>query len=372
MTPPRFPPINRRRSLRLLEYLLRRPTAPFHEHHVRAALEAQLTKLAVPHRLDAHGNLLARLRQGRAAPLAMLAHMDHPGFEIRSCSAGRAIAEWEGQIPPFDLRGLRTAVWPSSPGAPRRGDGEVLRVQGKRLTLSVPPGTRSGDFGYAHLAPFRLSGGRIVSKCLDNVGGCGAILACLDHLVRHRMAADLTVLFTRAEEGGFHGTFAAVKSRVLPRTRPLVVLECSKAMPGAEMGSGPVIRIGDRLSVFDPRASAALERTAALLTRSRRSFVFQRRLMDGGACEASVFGVNGYPAVCLAFPLGNYHNIGSTGVRPEFISREDFLNGVDLIAAHTTAGIRPAAAWAQRRRNLQSRSIAAQHRRLRRTKHADT
>ena len=33
--------------------------------------------------------------------------------------------------------------------------------------------------------------------------------------------------------------------------RPVVVLECSKELPGAVMGRGPVIRVGDKARVFE-------------------------------------------------------------------------------------------------------------------------
>lgn len=34
----------------------------------------------------------------------------------------------------------------------------------------------------------------------------------------------------------------------------------------------------------------------------------QRRIMDGGACEAMAATVFGIPAIGLSVPLGNYHN----------------------------------------------------------------
>lgn len=329
----------------ILRKILTQPTAPFHEHRVRAALCETLKRSRVPWRIDAHGNLLAHYRKGRARPLALTAHMDHPGFELVSVEGRKARALWNGQVPTFDLRGLRLALWSDRPqgrlGAAvvEDGDGRRPQPQVKDLRISVPPGARAGDFGYADLTPFRLSRGRIVSKALDNVAGCAAIAACLDHLSRNGLPGDVVGLFTRAEEVGFHGALGAIQAGSLPRGRPVVVLECSKALPGAEQGKGPVIRVGDKARIFDPDLLAACEESARALQKKLPRFKFQRRLMDGGTCEATAFGLAGYQAVCLAFPLGNYHNVGSGGVLPENISEEDFLNGVRLLAHFASSGL---------------------------------
>ena len=347
----RLPPVASRRALGILERILRQPTAPFHEHRVRGQIQAELDRLGVPWRLDAAGNLLARYRRGRARPVSFLAHMDHPGFEVVSLEGRTALARWNGQVPTFDLKGLRLALWSDDPEAGRRGTAVVLKGDGrpgapgnavdKEIRLAVPVGTRPGDFGYADLTPFRLQGGRVVSKALDNVAGCGAMVAALDHLVRHRLPGDVRLLFTRAEEVGFHGSHAAIRAGTLPSRHPLVVLECSRAMPGAEQGLGPVIRVGDRARVFDPDLAASCEEAARALQRQHPALGTQRRLMDGGVCEATAFALAGYRAVCLAFPLRNYHNVGASGVRPEFIAAGDFLGGVACLGAFAAFGLDP-------------------------------
>ena len=72
---------------------------------------------------------------------------------------------------------------------------------------------------------------------------------------------------------------------------------------------------------------------------------WQRKLMAGGACEASVFCRLGYEATCVCLPLGNYHNMadlaavqaGTNEARPrvgrEFIGIDDYLGMIDLLAA---------------------------------------
>lgn len=359
---------DRRRTLSILERILRQPTAPFHEHRVRRELQAVLDEAGVPHRTDAAGNLVARYRAGRAKPFAMAAHMDHPGFEVLSAAGGSAAARWNGQVPPFDLKGARLALC----RAGRRvgtavvadGDGRRPKEKASALRLKVPPGTRAGDFGHADLVAFRLSGGRVVSKALDNVAGCAAMAAVLDLLARRRLPGDVTALFTRAEEVGFHGALAAIRAGTVPRRLPMVVLECSKAIAGVEMGSGPVIRVGDKASVFDPDLAAACEIAARALQAEDPSFRFQRRLMDGGTCEASAFGLSGWRAVCLAFPLGNYHNVGPRGLAPEYIAQSDFLSGVRLLTTFAGRGLDPVDARRRLTRWVHSRFGGAELKRL--------
>ncbi|MEI6535930.1 MAG: hypothetical protein WCN98_11355, partial [Verrucomicrobiaceae bacterium] len=85
----------------ILKKLLNQPTAPFHEYHVRGAIEQIL--LDVPHvelSTDAFGNLLATYRKGKRAskPVWVLgAHMDHPAFVKPPGKSG----DWEfiGGVP---------------------------------------------------------------------------------------------------------------------------------------------------------------------------------------------------------------------------------------------------------------------------------
>lgn len=365
------------RALAILESILVQPTAPFHERKVRAALAAALDAAGVPWNIDAAGNLLARYRRGRAKPVAFTAHMDHPGFELLSLKGSLAEARWNGQVPTFDLRGLRLALYDAKTSC-RLGTAVVVRGDGRRpglvrgkphnlISLRVPAGAKAGDFGHAELTLFERRGGFIHSKAHDNVTGCAAIVACMSHLARKGLPGDVAALFTRAEEVGFHGCWGAIKLGTVARDRPVVVLECSKAMPGAEMGKGPVIRVGDKARVFDADAAAALEERARELKREFPALGFQRRLMDGGTCEATAFGLSGYRSVGFAFPLGNYHNVGPRAVGAEFIAEKDFIDGIHLLSAFAARGVDPAGAHRRLRAWAGDRFGPAEMRRLTRT-----
>jgi endoglucanase len=70
-------------------------------------------------------------------------------------------------------------------------------------------------------------------------------------------------------------------------------------------------------------------------------FKWQRKLMAGGACEATAFSAFGFHSTCLCLPLGNYHNMQAidevqAGRRPakvgrEYISVEDLHGLVEML-----------------------------------------
>ena len=157
------------------------------------------------------------------------------------------------------------------------------------LRAARPLPDPEGAYGYWRLRPVVFDGDVIRTKGADNLASCAAILAVMDRLRREKANADLLGVFTRAEEVGLLGAGGIVRARTVPRRVPIIVLETSKALPGAEIGGGPVIRVGDAMSVFDPRIEYAIHSTARGLGKTKRSFRFQRQLMSGGVCEATLY-----------------------------------------------------------------------------------
>jgi len=136
-------------------------------------------------------------------------------------------------------------------------------------------------------------------------------------------------LLTRAEEVGLLGALEAARLGTVPEGALVLSLECSKALADAPQGDGVVIRVGDRATIFDPAFTAALVERAGSVDGLR----WQRKLMDGGMCEASAFGAAGWRTSGLAVPLANYHNAADdgSGVAPESVLVEDFLSELRLL-----------------------------------------
>jgi len=332
-----------------LSTLLRLPTAAFTETAVLAFIKDTCRRLSgVTCRPDRHGNLLAcyRHRPGTATPLVFAAHTDHPAFVAREMADGRTLrADFRGGVLSNYFAGGRVRFWSG-------GHWIKARVQEVTKTLPVPtqgPGvTRpteallrvSGPVerdapGIWDLPDPVLKGDVLHAGPCDDLAGVAALLELLTRLSRKRAQAEVHCLFTRAEEVGFIGAIAAAKSRSVPRKRAIIAIEMSKALPNARIGDGPVLRVGDRLSTFSPELTAFCRTVADQLTKRRKKFAYQRKLMDGGACESTAYSAFGYQTTCICLPLGNYHNMDAERGRiaPEYISITDWRNMTDWFEA---------------------------------------
>ena len=327
--------------LRLARRTLSCPTAPYREGEVIAWLRE--FSAARPHlRLgeDADGNVSVRRRGVRASrtPLVLAAHMDHPGFRARRCAARRdggfrVEADFLGGVPLSSFAGARARFF---------HDGEEIRARVERAALDRRSGRKrvvlrarrpvpTGAFGMWDLPAFRYSPDRdlIESRAVDDLAGLAAILALLDAVDRidRRRRVDVRGLFTRAEEVGFVGALSVAAGKRLPRAARIVAIEASMALPDAPQGAGPIVRVGDRTSVFDDRLTRWISGVGARLAGPKGGrFTWQRKLMDGGTCESTAYQLFGYRCAGMCLPLGNYHNVGRGGrIAPESIRRSDLV-----------------------------------------------
>jgi endoglucanase len=135
-------------------------------------------------------------------------------------------------------------------------------------------------------------------------------------------------LFTRAEEVGFVGALKLAGSGLIPEEVTVISLETSSERPPAKIGDGPILRVGDRSSIFDSAATATLAQIAA-----EARIPVQRCLMPGGTCEATAYQLWGYRSAALCVALGNYHNCGPNNqIAPEYVSFSDVQGLVRLCA----------------------------------------
>lgn len=287
----------------ILKKLLAQPTAPFHEYHVRAAIEQQL--LDVPHvelGTDAFGNLLATYRRGKRniRPVWVLgAHMDHPAF-VRSASGKNG--EWEF------LGGLPKSIV-------ERAETRERRVETGEI----------GSWGF----DVRIEDGRVEASACDDLVGCAIIVAVFKELSRLGIETTVHAAFTRAEEVGFLGAWHVAKNWPFSSEAVYLSIETSRPVNGAEMGDGPIVRVGDRLSVFDNELIELLMRTAL-----EQGIRVQRCLLDAGACEASALQVCGIRSAGVSVPLGNYHNISEDEtIAPEYVMLDDVRAMLKLLVA---------------------------------------
>ncbi len=292
--------MQREELLRVVCALLEQPTAPFHEDAVRDEIVDQLRDCAhVTIEHDRFGNMIARYRRGgeENPKWALAAHMDHPGWI--------------------------------------RGEDGGLHFHGSVAeTFLLRPKTREfGNFAMWDLPPFELKDDQIHSRACDDLLGCAEIVCALQQLEADGAEGHCLGLFTRAEEVGFWGAIQLARSEILPRDMTILSLETSAPRGGAEIGRGPIVRVGDRLSIFDSRGTSRVLHAARA-----HEIPVQRCLLDGGACEATAYQAYGYTSVAASIGLGNYHNCAPDGtIQPEFVSLEDYANMVRLCVALISA-----------------------------------
>lgn len=325
---------------------------------------------------DEHGNLTIRRIEPFAPgdPVYITAHLDHPGFAVESIEGERELVlAFRGGVMDDYFKDGRVNVHPAEGEArpativervePAQGEEELFKRYRARLDEGhTTEGLTVEDIATWLLPDAFVAEGILNAPACDDLAAAAAALAALDELLKLKAAGepvgrDARVFFTRAEEIGFVGAIGACRSKSIPEDSPVIALENSRAFDDSPIGGGPIVRVGDRLTVFTPRLTAAVAAraeavaggpatpTAAQKHSEMPRWRWQRKLMAGGACEATVFCAAGYEATCVCLPLGNYHNMadlaavqaGTNTVAPavgsEQIALADFDGLVDLLVA---------------------------------------
>lgn len=334
------------RWLGIARDLLNCPTATLmeelpHRHIERFMQERPSLRM----RRDRSGNLYVgypATALKHKAPLVLVAHLDHPGFWIEQVKNGLAEMRFRGGVAmEYPVAGSKLCFYERGVSKPV-GKGFLVRAEGKnnrieRATAKVSSGAATpGGFAMWDFPGHALRNGKIYSRCCDDLLGAAAALCVLDELDRTKpKGCAVWALFTRAEEVGFYGSLMAIKHRQVPRGARVLSLECSKALPHAPQNAGVIVRVGDAASLFDAKLTEALRQACMRIKKDDPTFRYQRRLMDGGTCEATAFCSAGYRSSGLALPLGNYHNQSQSGNRkkmgPEHVAVGDFAAEVKLL-----------------------------------------
>ncbi len=339
---------------------------------IDAWLAPRLAKLEV--RRDDAGNYLIRRkdRTKEAPPLLITAHLDHPAFVVvapvgKRPPKGCIELEFRGGVHDSYFVGTAIEIIDCH-GA--RHDAKIVRLDSKakpfkRVHAKLARASSATALSIGDVGRWTLPAPRIVERTLtqgsasptpvrviethacDDLAAVAAACAAFDRLLNERGAANLGLLFTVAEEVGFIGAIHAARNRFIPSGSRLLCLENSRSFPhDSPIGAGAILRVGDRISVFSPALTNALADLYQAHAKAHPGFRWQRKLMAGGACEATAFAAYGFESTCLCLPLGNYHNMteidatlaatkrnpktrGTIG--PEFVSIDDFHGLVDML-----------------------------------------
>ncbi len=320
----------------LLSTLCALPTAPLLEQAPATFILRWLQQLGLPTRTDRYGNIICSIDgTSDTTPIAFVVHLDHPAFAVISQGDKTITTVIRGGLAP-------TIILPAT--SVRLYDREyhytpayILQeiAQGtQRLVTLQPQATNDNHkwlFATLDLPEPYIYQGHAFLPAADDLAQASALLLLAERLVKHQPKHSTTFLFTRAEEIGLVGAYLTARTRTLPLTTCVVSLECSRALPGAELGKGPVIRVGDAGQSFSPASEALLMQARDLLQKQHPNAMVQRQLMSGGFCEASAFLSQGYTAGGLALPLEGYHNCGPEGtLTSERIALSDLECEIDL------------------------------------------
>jgi endoglucanase len=289
---------------------------------------------------DAFGNLLIELpAKSRSPRWVFAAHMDHPGCVAeRMLDAKTLRAAFRGGVYTDFVRGATVRFFDGD----REITGTIVDAVAKdkarakvptSVTVRVARPVAAGAPGMFNQGAGRVKGEKFYSRVCDDLAGAAACLTMLDELIRRPPKTTVAVLLTRAEEVGFVGAIAAaLEPKLLRKKDRLIAIECSAMQPYAPQGGGAIIRVGDRTSVFNSDLTYFISTQAAALAKRDKRFKYQRALMPGGTCEATVYDVYGFTAASICVALGNYHNmdVARKRIGPEFIDLNDWRSMTKL------------------------------------------
>ncbi len=351
-------PVDAARFEKWLLELTSLPTAAGKEERVIAWIERWTKERSKDLQLDhdPFGNLLITQRRRSikgVAPIWFQAHLDHPAFVVRAILDAKTIElEFRGgvhdpyfdhaSIEVIDEKGRATIATITS----IESTAKPFKIATARLKSS-PRSLSIGDIGRWLLPKPKIAKGLLHTHGCDDLAAVAAALCALDRIRAKHDHGHVGILLTRAEEIGFIGTIGAARAGTLATDARVICLENSRSFAESPIGGGPILRVGDRRSVFTPELTNRIGDVLLAHQKMHPSFVFQRKLMAGGSCEATAFAAYGYRSTCLCLPLGNYHNMADidgvlAGKRPakvasEFISISDFhgLIGMLEVISHS-------------------------------------
>jgi putative aminopeptidase FrvX len=325
------------------------PTAAGLEWRIQAFLDRWLKRRSSTLRWkrDVDGNLLITQRkQSSRDPIYFTAHLDHPGFVVvEKIDTRNVIAEFRGGVMDPYFKDAKVEFFDTN-NATIRGQVHDLE-QGKpfkRATIRFARNASSlakGDVGRWALPKARMTRTQLKTNACDDLAAVAAALAAFDRIRKRTGTGHVGLLFTVAEEVGFLGAIGAARRKFVAKKSRLICLENSRSTADSPIGAGPVVRVGDRMTVFSPQLTNRVSEVADSYAKDHPHFAWQRKLMVGGACEATAFSALGYQSTCVCLPLGNYHNMeridevragkGPARVGQEFVSTSDFHGLVELL-----------------------------------------
>lgn len=342
-------------TLATIKRIASAPTAPYHEFHALRAIRREIERSALTAHEDVYGQISARVSRGHAKrSLALVAHTDHPAFEVTQADGREGRARILGGLyAEFFASAVPVVVYDDGDSAPFAAAlddyvpaPDAVHNSPGHCRIRAVSGLRVGQFAMMDLPPFVVSGDELQLRAADDLALCAVVVLVLAALRDDRRAHDVHAVFTRGEETGLYGARLVAEDGLLPSDVIVVSLEASRALAHAAPGRGVVVRAGDVYNTFDNDSERFLRVAREDLTAS--GIATQRALLTGGTCESSVFVRQGWSTTGIAVPNVNYHNQGegSHTFVPEVVRLSDLRSAVALLVeAAAAAGADADESW---------------------------
>jgi endoglucanase len=342
-------------TLATIERVASAPTAPYHEFRALRAIRRELEQSGLEVHEDAYGQVSARVTRGDAKrALALIAHTDHPAFEVTEARGREGRARILGGLyGEFFTSSVPVVVHDDGDGAPFAATlddyvpaPDAVHNSPGHCRIRADRELRAGHWAVMDLPPFAVSGDELRLRAADDLALCAVVVLVLAALRDDPRPHDVRAVFTRGEETGLFGARLVAEDGLLPRDVVVVSLEASRALAHAAPGRGVVVRAGDVYNTFDNDAERFLRVAREDLTAA--GIATQRALLTGGTCESSAFVRLGWSATAVAVANVNYHNQGehSQSFTPEIVRLSDLRSAVALLVeAAAAAGVDAEESW---------------------------
>jgi len=272
------------------------PTAPYHEFRALRAIRRELERNGITAHEDPYGQVTTHVSRGNAKrALALVAHTDHPAFEITEAHGREGRARILGGLyAEFFASPVPVLVYDDADAEPFAATLDDYTPAADAVNNS--PGhcrirgvaeLRAGQWAVMDLPPFVVSGDELQLRAADDLALCAVVVLVLAALHDDPRPHDVHAVFTRGEETGLFGARLVAEDGLLPRDAIVVSLEASRALAHAAPGRGVVVRPGDVYNTFDNAAARYLRVAREELTAA--GIATQRALLTGGTCESSAF-----------------------------------------------------------------------------------
>lgn len=318
----------------LIKKLVEAKGASGHEGEIRALIRDEIKGLADDVKVDAMGNLIARVGSKAKGGLRVMfaAHMDEIGLIVTNvCEQGFVRFTSIGGVRPLNCVGGRVLFMNGAQGviAVERLDdpGKSPSLEQLYIDVGVDSLEKSpvkvGDVCIFD-RPFLDLGDRLVSKAMDDRVACAIQIEVMRQL--KKTPHEVYFVFTTQEEVGLRGAGTAAYGIDPDLGISVDVTGVGDTPRGSRMavglGKGPAVKVKDGRMLSHTRVIDLMVESA-----KKAKLPYQYEVLEGGSTDAAAMQLtrSGIPVGCVSVPCRYIHTPS------EMVDYNDVQNAVKLI-----------------------------------------